>query len=248
VLRQDPFLNVRLPKKQGRLPRFLSESETEQLLKAGGRRFPDEERDRAILELLYSSGLRRGEAVRLNVPDVDFVGEVVRVFGKGSRERLVPVGRHALEALRRYLDRRPAPDGSFRSPPPAPTPFPSGAEDARPPASTAPPAPTPFPTAPGTARFRSPDAPLFLSHRGRRLSEAGIALVVRRWARRSGLLKPLTPHALRHSFATHLLDRGCDLRSVQEMLGHKSLSTTQVYTHVSLEHLKKVYQRSHPRS
>lgn len=203
VLKRDPFLNLPLPKKETRLPKFLSEREMEKLLarepSAPG---PFQERDRAIVELLYSSGLRRSELSALNAGDVDFVSGFVRVFGKGSRERLVPVGEAALSALRQHLRKRP---------------------DAG----------------------RGGEA-LFVNARGQRLSGQGVAWVVRRWIESARWLKPVTPHAFRHSFATHLLNRGCDLRSVQEMLGHKSLATTQVYTHVSLEGLKKTYQQAHP--
>jgi len=129
----------------------------------------------------------------------------VRVMGKGSRERLVPVGQAALSCLREYLRQR----------------------------------------GPGSSKGESP---LFLNCRGRRLTDAGVAFLLKGWLRRSGWLKSVAPHALRHSFATHLLNSGCDLRSVQEMLGHKSLATTQIYTHVSLERLKEVYGRTHPRS
>lgn len=205
LLDENPFLGIPLPKRKQKLPRFLTESEAGQLLNSSvSLRSPEKERDRAILELLYSSGLRRSEIVGLNVPQVDFVGGFVRVFGKGSRERLVPVGQRALQALRDYLALRKA------------------------------------------AASGSRGEPLFLSRRGRRISSAALAWIVSRWARRAGLFQPLAPHTLRHTFATHLLDNGCDLRSVQEMLGHKNLSTTQVYTHVSMERLKKVYEKSHP--
>lgn len=206
ALRGDPCLNLPFPRKQARLPRFLSESEVRFLLDAEGR----SKRDLALLELLYSCGLRRGELSRLDVEDLDPIGGLLRVFGKGARERLVPVGEKALARLREYLAERSGPRG----------------------------------LSPGPGR----GIPLFMNARGRRLSQEGVALVVRRWARRAGFLKPLTPHMFRHSFATHLLDHGCDLRSLQEMLGHRSLATTQVYTHMSLEHIKKVYRRSHPRA
>jgi len=205
VLARDPFLNLPMPRREARLPRFLSEAETALLLEKGvpgGR--PADLRDRAILELLYSCGLRRGELARLNVADLDLVGGTVRVFGKGSRERLVPVGRAALAALKSSLDARPA-------------------------------------------ALSGGSKPLFLNARGGRLSDTSVAAIVRRAARRSGLLKSVSPHALRHSFATQLLDRGCDVRTLQEMLGHKSLSTTQVYTHTSLEMIRRVYEKSHPR-
>lgn len=204
VLRQDPFLALALPKKESRLPKFLTEREMEELLACeSGAPSPIKERDRAILELLYSSGLRRSELSLLNSGDVDFVGGFVRVLGKGGRERLIPVGTKALSSLRDYLRLRKV-----------------GRE--------------------------SVVQPLFVNARGRRLSDAGVAWVVRQWINAASWNKPVTPHAFRHSFATHLLNRGCDLRSVQEMLGHKSLATTQVYTHVSLDRLKKVYQDAHP--
>lgn len=208
VLERDPFLNLPLPKKERRLPRFLTESEAESLLEAAPKDGPAwlGLRDLALLELLYSSGLRRSELAGLNAGDLDFLGGVVRVFGKGSRERIVPVGEPALKALRAYLRERPAP------------------------------------AEPGRAE------PLWINARGRRLSGAGVALVVRRSARRAGLRKSVSPHALRHSFATLLLDRGCDLRSLQEMLGHKSLATTQIYTHTTLERLREVYKGAHPRA
>src|SRR3989338_910787 len=201
MLETNPFLNLTMPKKETRLPMFLTEKEMEDLLDCGGAvPKPFRERDRAILELLYSSGLRRAELSALNASDVDFVSGFVRVFGKVSRQRLVPAGVKALSCLRDYLGRRGGCGGQ----------------------------------------------PLFVNGRGKRLSGHGVAWIVRRWIDSARWLKPVTPHAFRHSFATHLLNRGCDLRSVQEMLGHKSLATTQVYTHVSLEHLKKVYEMSHP--
>ncbi|MFH1723530.1 MAG: tyrosine-type recombinase/integrase [Elusimicrobiota bacterium] len=207
ALARDPFLNIPIPKAEKRLPRFLTESETSALMERGSQgsgwmRL----RDRAILELLYSSGLRRAELGRLNVVDVDFVGGVVRVFGKGARERIVPVGDPALKAIRDYLNVRPRPATAGRT------------------------------------------EPLWINAKGGRLSDGGVALVVKRCVREAGLLKTASPHALRHSFATQLLDRGCDLRSLQEMLGHKTLSTTQIYTHTTLEKLRKVYKKSHPRA
>ncbi|MBI4386390.1 MAG: tyrosine-type recombinase/integrase [Elusimicrobia bacterium] len=255
VLRKDPFLGVLLPARRSRLPRFLSEGEIERLLgpgataqsegrargghmgsraprggrgssplalspatkvAGGGRARAIRARDAALMELLYSSGLRRAELSMLNVGDIDYVGSDVSVFGKGRKERRVPVGARALSALRDYLAVRPTLAREQGSASPS-----RGAEGSR--------------------------APFFLNGRGGRLSGEGVALVVRRWARGVGLLKPLTPHMVRHSFATHLLNQGCDIRAVQEMLGHKNLATTQVYTHVSLERLKKVYEQSHPR-
>ncbi len=202
LLEADPFAALPRPKREKKLPKFLTEAEMEELL-ASPRSLasPFKERDRALVELLYSSGLRRAELSALNAGDVDFVGGFVRVFGKGSRERIVPVGDTALKALRDYL----------------------------------------------RMKGKASQGALFTNPRGERLSEGGVAFVVRRWVRLARSLKPVTPHAFRHSFATHLLNRGCDLRSVQEMLGHRKLSTTQIYTHISLERLKKVYEEAHPR-
>jgi integrase/recombinase XerC len=204
-IEKDPFLNVPIPKKEKRLPQFLTESEMEKLLTqaAKGEKWM-QLRDRAILELLYSSGLRRSELAGLSENDLDYMSGVVRVFGKGGRERAVPVGDTALKALRAYVRARPSSKkkGDF----------------------------------------------LWMNAQGGPLTDAGVALIVRRCVRAAGLHKTISPHAIRHSFATQLLDAGCDLRSLQEMLGHKSLSSTQVYTHTSLDGLKKVYGRSHPRS
>lgn len=210
-LESDPFALLRAPKKEKRLPRFLTEGEVRKLYDynapgaaPAGEKKPLAPRDYAILALLYSAGLRRSEVTGLNIGDVDFYSGFARVMGKGSKERLVPVGDKALESLRAYLASRP--------------------------------------------EGRVPSRPLFLNARGGRLSGHGLALIVKKLARQARFARSLNPHALRHSFATHLLDHGCDLRSVQEMLGHKNLETTQVYTHVSLERLKAVYEKAHPRS
>jgi len=201
-LGRDPFLGVPMPKRARSLPKFLTEAEMEQVLDAPAGADAGTERDRALIELLYSSGLRRAEARALNVGDVDFLSGTLRVFGKGSKERVVPAGDAALGCLRGYLRSRGGPaDGE----------------------------------------------PLFVNLRGARISEDGVAFVVRRWVRRSALLKNVTPHVFRHSFATHLLNRGCNIREVQEMLGHANLNTTQIYTHVSLQKLREVYEGAHPR-
>ena len=194
----DPFLLLPMPRKEKLLPKFLTEAEAAGLMDKAGENEKTGPRDRALAELIYSSGLRRSETAALNSGDVDFLGGVVRVMGKGSRERIVPVTVTALGALRDYLSQR---------------------------------------------RPVSAGEPLFLNKNGSRLSGHGIALVIGR----CGSARKVTPHALRHSFATHLLNRGCDLRSVQEMLGHKNLSTTQIYTHVSLERLRQVYAKAHPK-
>ncbi|MBI3564457.1 MAG: tyrosine-type recombinase/integrase [Elusimicrobia bacterium] len=202
-LKRDPFLGVPMPKRARSLPKFLTEAEMAQVLDAPSGADAGSERDRAMIELLYSSGLRRAEVRALNVGDVDLLSGTLRVFGKGSKERIVPAGDAALKRLRDYLRSRGGPaDGE----------------------------------------------PLFTNLRGARISEEGVAFVVRRWVRRSSLLKKVTPHVFRHSFATHLLNRGCNIREVQEMLGHANLNTTQIYTHVSLSKLQEVYKDAHPRS
>ena len=160
-------------------------------------------RDKALFELMYSSGLRRSEVTGLRIKDVDYFNGLVKVFGKGAKERLVPVTDEALNALKIYLAQRKNPQ---------------------------------------------PDDALFLNKNGKPLTGDGLAYIFKNTAIRSHLARKVTPHSLRHSFATHLLNNGCDLRSLQEMLGHKSLAATQVYTHVSLEKLKSVYNHAHPES
>lgn len=211
-LENDPFDLITIPKKEKRLPRFLTEGEVGRLqdhnlpaeVNAREKTYYFAQRDYALFELVYSSGLRRSEAAGLNVGDLDLFSGFVRVMGKGSRERLVPVGDKALSALREYLDTRPKP--------------------------------------------LAHGLPLFLNHKNGRLSGSGIALIFRKMAKRARFARPMNPHSVRHSFATHMLDHGCDLKSVQEMLGHKNLQTTELYTHVSLERLKEVYDRAHPRA
>jgi integrase/recombinase XerC len=204
VLSGDPARDLPAPKRERRLPGVLSEEETSSILAAGGGA-----RDRAMLELLYSSGLRAAELTSLNVEDVDFWAGTLRVLGKGARERVVPVGARALDALRTSLAER-------------------GID--------------PLARSPGGAR------PLFVNRAGGRLGTRSLHNVVRALADRAALPAGVHPHTLRHSFATHLLNRGCDLRAVQEMLGHKNLSTTQIYTHLSPTRLKEVYDKAHPRS
>ncbi|MCK9582880.1 MAG: tyrosine recombinase XerC [Endomicrobiales bacterium] len=203
---QNPFIYLSTPKKEKRVPVFLSEQEVEKLFalpKLGLR-------DRAMLELLYSSGLRIEELVSLNLADLDFMAGSVRVWGKGDRERIVPVGNSSLIALKTYLQSREKEDTTFD-------------------------------------HTRSPASAIFVNKSGKRISSRGARKTLHKWFELAGFAKKVSPHTLRHTFATHLLDRGCDLRSVQEMLGHKSLATTQIYTHVTIESLKKVYQKAHPR-
>jgi site-specific recombinase XerD len=201
----NPAAGIAGPRRPRTVPRTLSPSEAERLIDAAAGTTPRALRDRAIVELLYGAGLRVSEAVGLRKASVDLENRVVRVVGKGSKERLVPLGRPGAEALRRYmalgrphLDRRHRPD-------------------------------------------------LFLNARGGALTRAGAFLVLRKLADRAGL-EPgrVHPHLLRHSFATHLLEGGADLRSVQEMLGHADVSTTERYTHVSDRHRREAYFRAHP--
>ena len=207
VLSEDPTLDLAPPRLPVRLPRVLSVKEIEQLLAAPNLSTARGLRDRAMLELLYGSGLRVSEVIALNLGDVDLSVELVRCVGKGSKERVVPVGSHAVRALRAYQ------------------------QEAR----------------PVLAGRRTPSA-LFLNRRGGRLTRQGCWKILRGYARQAGISRALTPHVLRHSFATHLLERGADLRAVQEMLGHASIATTQVYTHVARDRLRTVYAQAHPRA
>lgn len=218
-LRANPLAAVRGPRRARRLPRALRLDQVTRLLEEGAAVPAGEDardptlalRDRALLELMYASGLRLSEAVGLDLGDLDLGQALVRVRGKGGRERLVPVGSAALQALARYL--REARPRLLRD---------AGGGDGR-------------------------DA-LFLSRLGRRMTSRTAALAVARAAQAAGMPERVHPHRLRHSFATHLLDGGADLRSVQELLGHASIATTQVYTHVSRERLRKVYLDAHPRA
>jgi len=204
----NPLLEVQLPKREKKLPVVLTVTQIEGMLnlpltmeKSKRDAVWAPERDAAILELFYSTGMRLSELVALNVADIDTYTETVRVFGKGSKERLCPVGGVALEAVQRYRAKAGVHDGA-----------------------------------------------LFLSKLRRRITTQAVADVITKYWRASGLPVHLTPHKLRHSFATHLLNNGADLRSVQELLGHASLSTTQIYTHVSTQRMKEVYEKSHPRA
>ncbi len=198
---------IDLPKRREGLPHALAPSEIERLLNAADVKTPFGIRDRAVLEFFYASGLRLGEIARLQLGDIRWELGSVRVLGKGSKERLVPVGKVALGWLRRYI------------------------EEAR----------------PRFVKSRTSGA-LFLSTRGRGASRETLALTVRRLARRAGLEKRVTPHMLRHSFATHLLAGGADLRVIQEMLGHSNIETTQIYTSVDQEQLRKIHRAFHPRA
>jgi integrase/recombinase XerD len=209
---------IDLPRQVQRLPDTLDARQVTDLLDASGGPGLEGLRDRALLELLYAAGLRVSEALRLDREDLSLRGGFVRVIGKGDRERLVPVGDLALAALEAYLEARDR----------LATPVPDG-DGAQ----------------ADTARGREP---IFLSSRGRRLDRMAAWRIIRSTALRAGLAGRVTPHTLRHSFATHLLEGGADLRVVQELLGHASITTTQRYTHITGERIRQVYARAHPRA
>ncbi|MBL7071939.1 MAG: tyrosine recombinase XerC [Candidatus Omnitrophica bacterium] len=204
-LKTNPASSIATPKLDKKLPLFLDTNEVVKLIEA-----PDEGdvaalRDRAILETLYSTGMRVGELVRLNMDNIDFIGGVAKVYGKGRKERLTPIGDKALRAIRNYFERRMV------------------------------------------KKLKDKKA-VFLNKSGTRLTDRSVRRVVDKYIKRVAFREKISPHTLRHSFATHLLDRGADLRSVQELLGHANLSTTQIYTHVTTKRLKEVYEKAHPRA
>ena len=204
----NPVGTVSTPKKDKRLPRFLYPQEIEALLASPDPRDVLGSRDLAILELLYATGMRVGELVGLDLPDFDAEEKLVRVMGKGNKERIIPVGRRAVEAVNRYLatSRRVL-----------------------------------------ASRQPASETAIFLNRYGRRLSARGVRVILDRYVKATALQLNTSPHTLRHTFATHLLNGGADLRSVQELLGHARLSTTQVYTHVTAERLKTIYDEKFPR-
>ncbi len=207
VVEDDPAARLEAPRRGKKLPEVLSYAEVQKLLAQPRGGEPTAIRDRALLEVMYASGLRATEAISLEVRDVDLEHGVLRAQGKGSKERVVPVGAKAIAAVRAYLR--------------------SGR--------------------PRLVRLAD-ESKLFLNFRGGPLTRQGLYKIVLRHANSAGLKGKMSPHTLRHSFATHLLAGGCDLRSVQEMLGHADLSTTQLYTHLSGEELKEIYFKAHPRA
>jgi integrase/recombinase XerD len=207
LITDDPTAHLRAPKQARRLPQVLSRDEVAKLLDAPRGTEPAALRDRALLEMMYACGLRASEAIGLEIGDVDLETGILRARGKGSKERLVPIGAEASRALSIYLGRgRPRMVGDRL------------------------------------------EARLFVNHRGAGLTRQGLYKIVQRHAKTAGLESKMSPHTLRHTFATHLLAGGCDLRSLQEMLGHADIATTQVYTHLSAERLKDVYYDAHPRA
>jgi len=210
-IQSDPTQNLESPRVRKSLPGYLRLEEVDRLLEQPDLSKPLGIRDKALLELLYSTGLRVSELVGLRVGDLEMRMGCLRCIGKGNKERIVPVGRKALAAVEQYLsESRPV---LLRK------------------------------------RGQAPAVPnLFVNRLGGRLSRVGVWKILRGYGRRAGLRASLTPHKLRHSFATHLLERGADLRSVQLMLGHADISTTQIYTHVIEERLKHIYKAHHPRA
>ena len=210
LTKRNPAADIATPKLEKYMPTYLLVDEVFRLLERPEREKPLGLRDLAILEVLYSCGFRVSELEALTISSIDFDERLVRVIGKGDKERIVPIGRQALQAVRNYLE--------------------------------------------ATQYLRrrnvyiSRDEPLFINFRGGALSGRSIGRIIKKYAIESGLTADVSPHSMRHTFATHLLDGGADLRAVQELLGHESLSTTQKYTHVSLDRLMEVYDKAHPRS
>jgi integrase/recombinase XerD len=204
----DPTASLTAPRRGRKLPQVLSKAEVDKLLTQPRGTEPSALRDRALLELMYACGLRASEAISLEVSDIDLDDGLLRARGKGSKERIVPVGQGALGAVRVYLQRG----------------------------------------RPKLVRRKPSEPQLFVNFRGGPLTRQGLYKIVRRHAQTAGLADRMSPHTLRHTFATHLLAGGCDLRSVQEMLGHADVSTTQLYTHLSSGRLKEVYFKAHPRA
>ena len=204
----NPLATIRTPKQEKRLPKFLSEDEVRKLLETPDITTLLGARDRAMLETMYSTGVRVSELVDLNIADIDFVGEALHVRGKGKKERVTPISPTALAWIRRYMDMRRAD--------------------------------------PRSVSFDQ--QALFVNKHGQRLSTRSVRRKLDKYLAICGLDPAVSPHTLRHSFATHMLNRGADLRSVQELLGHQSLSTTQIYTHVTTDRMKQAYDAAHPRA
>lgn len=202
----NPALGLSAPKTDKVLPEFLREDEILEAMEMIRPGTVTDIRDRAILELFYGTGMRLSELTGLNLDSLDLMAGIVRVYGKGGKERILPVGKMTGRYVGAYLERREG-------------------------------------LKPGTG-----NTALFLNHQGTRLSSRGVQLIVRKWLEKVSERKRLSPHVLRHTFATHLLDHGADLNAVKELLGHSSLSTTQIYTHLTVDRLKRVYQQAHPRA
>ena len=209
LLPANPMSNVVTPKVEKKLPQFLDEVAVEKMMALPDADNPLGSRDAAILELLYSTGMRRGELVQLDTDDIDRYERTVKVVGKGNKERILPFGKKAHQAIERYMTVRKELTGS------------SGSGDVK---------------------------AVFLTAKGKRLYPGAVNVIVKKYFKEVSELQQQSPHVLRHSFATHLLDRGADIFAVKELLGHESLSTTQIYTHMTSERLKKVYRQAHPKA
>ncbi|UYO34338.1 site-specific tyrosine recombinase XerD [Bacillus zhangzhouensis] len=207
VTTNDPSWNIETQKTERTLPKVLSLGEVEKLLDTPNQNTPFDYRDKAMLELLYATGIRVSEMLNLTLADVHLTMGFIRCFGKGRKERIVPIGEAAASAIEEYIEK-------------------------------------------GRSRLlkKQPSDALFLNHHGKKMSRQGFWKNLKKRAIEAGIQKELTPHTLRHSFATHLLENGADLRAVQEMLGHADISTTQIYTHVTKTRLKDVYHKFHPRA
>lgn len=208
LMGSNPAVHLASPKLEKRLPSFFASEQMSKVMDIPGRITALGWRDLTILELLYGTGIRLSELVGLNLSSIDQWGEAIKVMGKGRKQRILPVGRKAMKALRTYLEKR---DELLKE-------------------------------------TQKDEEALFLNYRGRRLSARGVQRIVERHLRKVSEAKRVSPHVLRHTFATHMLDAGADLRAVKELLGHASLSSTQIYTHVTTERLKQVYDQAHPRA
>lgn len=203
LLSTNPAGGIATPKREKKLPSFLDEQEMTQLLSVASDNTKAGHRDRAIIETLYSTGMRVSELMCLNVADMDFLSGTLKIKGKGKKERMVPIGQTALRAVETYLADR---------------------DD----------------------RDKQPSSALFLNKNNTRLTDRSVRRILIKYAKRADIKKDVSPHTIRHTFATHLLDHGADLRSVQDLLGHENLSTTQIYTHVTTRRLKEAYENAHP--
>jgi integrase/recombinase XerD len=206
-LEKDPAAHLESPKLEKKLPKILTITEVEELLKQPNTFLPTGLRDKAMLELLYATGIRVSELISLNISDINLDMGYIKCYGKGAKERIVPLGSIAAKCVQDYINKgRPKLVRTYEEP------------------------------------------ALFVNHHGNRLTRQGFWKIIKKYAQEANINKEITPHTLRHSFATHLLENGADLRSVQEMLGHADISTTQIYTHVTKNRLKEVYDKAHPRA
>ncbi len=206
-LEKDPAANLESPKLEKKLPKILTVGEVEELLKQPNNFMPGGIRDKAMLELLYATGIRVSELISLNSADINLDMGYIKCYGRGSKERVVPLGSIAAKCVQEYITKgRPKLVRTYD------------------------------------------ELALFVNHHGNRLTRQGFWKIIKKYAQEANITKDITPHTLRHSFATHLLENGADLRSVQEMLGHADISTTQIYTHVTKNRLKEVYDKAHPRA